>query len=59
MANLQFYPEDHDYVNKKLDEYPGSFLKNFLWACRAADAENYELLKPILQKIKEKYPLRG
>ena len=37
---------------------PGSFLRSFLEACVRADHLNYEILRPALLQIKEKYPLR-
>lgn len=62
--NIHFYPDELDYVNAKLhlraapqtraDE--SSFLGTFLLACMRADFENYELLRPALAQLMEKYP---
>lgn len=57
--NIQFYPDELDYVNAKLNPSApkvGSFLECFLHACAAADGQNYELLRPALRTIMEKYP---
>lgn len=57
--NIQFYPDELDYVNARLSvaaQKAGSFLEYFLHACQAADSENYELLRPALKIIMEKYP---
>lgn len=58
--NIQFYPNELDYVNAKLrpsghtDE--SSFLGTFLLACTRADSQNYELLRPVLHELMRKYP---
>lgn len=59
MSIIQEHPGLLDYVNAKL--YPeaierGSFLGCFLTACLLADSENFELLKPVLEKLAVKYP---
>lgn len=56
---VSFYFELSEYVRKKMQENPGSFLRGFLECCVLADSENFELLKPVLEKIVEKYPLRS
>lgn len=59
MATIQTYPEELDYVNAKLHPMAkrvGSFLNGFLGSCLAADSDNYELVRPALTKIMEKYP---
>lgn len=70
MASIQFYPKEYDYVSRKLAGYfpadpdktqllkaaPDSFLGTFLSACLRADAENYEIIRPALAKLMEKYP---
>ena len=53
---IQSYPEDLCYVNAKLSDEPGDFLKNFLNACLRADEENYEYLRTPLAIFREKYP---
>lgn len=56
---IQFYPDELDYVNASLSvaaQKVGSFLEYFLHACQTADSENYELLRPALKIIMEKYP---
>jgi len=56
---IQHYPDELDYVNAILapaGPKAGSFLSAFCQACAAADWENYELLRPILAKLIEKYP---
>lgn len=58
---IQFFPDDLDYVNAKLEEaHEGneSFLVAFLNACLRADDENYALLRPVLHHFMRKYPLR-
>jgi len=58
--NIQFYPDELDYVNVKLrpaghtDE--SSFLGTFLLACLRADCQNYEILRPALQVMMRKEP---
>ena len=57
--NIQFYPDELDYANAKLHPHAptvGSFLKSFLNACANADFQNYELLRPVLKVMMEKYP---
>ena len=59
MATIQSYPDELDYVNAKLHplaKQSGSFLDAFLRSCLAADFENYEIVRPALAKIMEKYP---
>lgn len=57
---IQFYPDELNYVNAMLHPLahrdPDSFLGAFFAACRRADPENYELLRPIVHKFMEKYP---
>lgn len=58
---IQFYPAELDYVNAKIrtrSHDDASFLGTFCWACLRADAQNFELLRPVLAKIMEKYPLQ-
>ena len=58
--NIQFYPNELDYVNAKLAPSArkvGSFMEYFLHACAAADMQNYEMLRPALKTIMEKYPV--
>ncbi len=59
MAALFAYRELHIYVVDKLAENVGSFLSCFLDACQRADSENFEIIKPALERIRQKYPLRG
>lgn len=60
--NIQFYPDDLDYVNAQLHPLSftdsNSFLATFCNACLRADAENYELLRPVLAVLMGKYPAR-
>jgi hypothetical protein len=58
MACLFQYPELWEYVTRKEQENVGSFLATFLELCLRADAENFEIIKPALEKLQEKYPLR-
>lgn len=60
---IQFHRDELDYVNAKLSggpDYiprdPDSFLSTFLMACLRADADNYELLRPVLKAFMKKYP---
>ena len=57
---IQLNPEQLDYVNAKLAEPrdENSFLSHFLEACLRADAENYDLLEPIVEKLMDKYPAK-
>lgn len=59
---IQFYPDELDYVNATL--HPSlrapddkSFLGTFCQACLRADDDNYELLRPALLALMEKYPV--
>jgi hypothetical protein len=57
--NIQGYPDELNYINAILHpEAPqvGSFFKTFCQACLAADAENYEIIRPVLRVMMTKYP---
>ena len=58
--NIQFYPDELDYVCAKIHPMghtdSSSFLGTFLLACQRADVENYELLRPALHEMMKKYP---
>lgn len=58
MGHIAEHPEMHSYVVEKLAQNVGSFLYYFLHACLCADHENFEVLKPALEQIMKKYPLR-
>ena len=56
---IQLYPDDLDWVNAQLhsrDPEDHSFVGLFCHVALRADHENYELLRPSLLKIMEKYP---
>lgn len=56
---IQFHPDELNYVNAKLHPLAGrcgSFLRAFLVACLRADSYNYEIIRPALLKIMQKYP---
>lgn len=56
---IQQYPKELNYCNAILHPLApkvGSFLELFCHACLRADSENYELLRPALLIMKEKYP---
>lgn len=56
---IQQYLKELNYCNAKLHPLSnkvGSFLEFFLHACLRADAENYELLRPALLVMMDKYP---
>ena len=56
---IQDYPEEMNYVLAILHPKApkvGSFLMSFCDACQRADWENYELLRPALHALMEKYP---
>ena len=57
---IQNYPWELIWVNQKLQfsKDSNSFLRAFCEACVRADDENYELLRPVLQKLMEKYPVK-
>lgn len=55
---IQFYLNELDYVNAQLHpaQKCGHFLESFFQSCLRADAENYQLLRPILREFMAKYP---
>jgi hypothetical protein len=58
---IQGYPDDLDYVNAQLHpqvrrEDDKSFVGTFCLACLRADDLNYELLRPVLLMLMQKYP---
>lgn len=55
---IQGYPDELDYVNARLHPTAecGSFLEAFCRAALSADSENYELLRPTLLILMERYP---
>jgi len=58
---IQGYPDELDYVNAQLHPLTRSnddksFLGTFCQACLRADDANYELLRPVLLAMIEKYP---
>lgn len=53
----QQYPEEFAWVSAKFNQQPGDFLGRFLAACLTADAENYELLRPAVRALMDKYPV--
>lgn len=57
-GTIQFYPDELDYVNAQLHpaQKCGHFLESFFQSCLRADAENYQLLRPILREFMAKYP---
>lgn len=60
--NIQCYPAELDYVNAKLREKgqdDKSFLGFFLQACLRADPQNYEIVRPALLNLMQKYPARA
>lgn len=58
---IQSYPDELDYVNAQLhplmrSKDDQSFLGTFCLACLRADGSNYQLLRPVLHVLMEKYP---
>lgn len=61
---IQEYPDELDYVNATLHPFANStatrdeksFLGAFCNTCLRADGENYELLRPALIVLMQKYP---
>jgi hypothetical protein len=51
--------EQRAWAFAKETEAPGHFLKNFLYAMLHADGENFELLRPVVRVLMEKYPARS
>jgi len=49
--------EELEWASKKKEEAPGDFLKSFITAMLYADGENYELLRPVIRQMIEKYPV--
>jgi hypothetical protein len=58
MATIQQYTDELDYVIVKLGVAEGSFsfMEAMCNACLRADGENYELLRPALHALMQKYP---
>jgi hypothetical protein len=59
MSVIQEHPAELNYVNAwigPLAQRPGNFLSTFLEACLRADDENYEILRPALLILMDKYP---
>ena len=57
--NIQFYPDELDYVNATLHPLapkPGRYLELLCHAALRADTENYELIRPALLAAMAKYP---
>ena len=55
--NVQFNSGELDYIQAKLGEICGQSLRMFLLACLKAGAEDYELLRPLLNAFQSKYPV--
>jgi hypothetical protein len=55
---IQLYPSELNYACAKMAENEHSFLSAFCEACLRADGENYELLRPVLHVLMDKYPAR-
>ena len=57
---IQSYPDELTYVNAMLLTRRGnnSFLEAFFMACLRADGENYQIIRPGLLEIMQKYPAR-
>lgn len=58
---IQSYPDELDYVNAQVHplvrgQDDKSFLGTFCMACLRADDQNYELIRPVLHELMEKYP---
>lgn len=47
--------QERAWLNRAV-RYGGSFIATFAQACFYADDENFELLRPVLVKMMEKYP---
>lgn len=54
--NIQFYTDELQWCFATLDKHPGSFLHAFVQTCLAADADNYEHLRPVVAIMMRKYP---
>lgn len=50
--------DDRDWLLRKLDEHPGSFLQLFVQACLAADGINWRMLEPAIKQVRLRYPLK-
>ncbi|MGB7844905.1 MAG: hypothetical protein WBL63_04765 [Candidatus Acidiferrum sp.] len=55
--SIQLYPSEFNYARTKLEELCGQFLRMFLLSCLKAGSEDYELLRPALTALQEKYPV--
>lgn len=59
---IQDCPDELDYVNAQIHPLGASrwddksFLGTFCQACLRADAQNYEIIRPALLILMEKYP---
>jgi hypothetical protein len=61
MAEIQLYPDLLDYANAKIREARGarSFMSAFCEACLRADGANFEVLRPTLTTLMQKYPAKA
>ncbi len=57
MSYIQKYPAEWTWVTATLNRNPGSFVQAFCEAALAADPLNYEILRPAVLQLMEKYPL--
>lgn len=48
-----------EWAASKLDEAPGDFLKNFIQAVLIADGHNFEIMRPMINMMMLKYPVRS
>jgi hypothetical protein len=56
---IQMYSDELHYCNAKLHPFgarPGSFLELICHAALRADAQNYEILRPLIHVMMSKYP---
>ena len=58
VGTIQRFPDELDYVNAQLHpgQRCGGFLESFFNSCLRADAENYQILRPVLRDFMVKYP---
>jgi hypothetical protein len=57
--NIQFYPDELDWVNAQLhnrDPNDKSLVGAVCWVALRADPENYELFRPFMHIMMRKYP---
>lgn len=53
--NIHEYPDEHYWAIEAVNR-SGHFLHDIAAAALRADADNYEIIRPAIQKLMKKYP---